>query len=118
MINAHDMLDALVQRYKGNAQIKRSKIIGLETQFENFRIEENEIIENMYSRLALLINEFIDMGEPLSNNKIVGKIIRAMLRRLRWEGFVSALETIQGASYNPFIPDELYVHLRSFEETL
>jgi hypothetical protein len=44
MSNAHDMWDTLVQRYEGNAQIKRLKIVGLETQFKNFRVEENEII--------------------------------------------------------------------------
>jgi hypothetical protein len=44
--------------------------------------------------------------------------MRVMLRRPRWEGFVSSLEVIQSASYNPFTPDELYAHLRSFEKIL
>jgi hypothetical protein len=72
----------------------------------------------MYYRLTLFMIEFIDIGEPLSNNKIIGKIMIILLRRSKWEGFMSALEALQGVIYNPFTPDELYAHLRSFEETL
>jgi hypothetical protein len=40
-----------------------------------------------------------------------------MLRRPRWETLVSALEAMQGTNY-VFAPDELYTHLRCFEEKL
>ena len=65
----------------------------------------------------LIQNEFSDLGEPLSNNKIVGKLLRAMMRRPRWEALVSALEALQGAK-DTFTPDEVYTHLRCFEEKL
>ena len=117
MTSAHDMWKALINRYEGNAQIKRTKLTGLEIKFETFRLEDGETIEDMYNRLMRIQNEFIELGEPLSNDKIVGKLLRVMLRKPRWEGFISALEAIQGTR-KTFTSDELYAHFRNFEEKL
>ena len=115
--SAKEMWDALVNRYEGNTQIKRTKVTGLEAKFENFKVEDGESIEDMYNRLMHIQNEFTELGEPLSNNKIVGKLLRVMLMRERWSGLVSALEAIQG-THDSFTPDDLYAHFRSFEEKL
>ena len=40
-----------------------------------------------------------------------------MMRRPRWEALISALEAIQG-SKETLTPDEVYTHLRCFEEKL
>ena len=40
--SARDMWNALINRYEGNTQIKKTKINGLETQFENFRVYDHE----------------------------------------------------------------------------
>jgi hypothetical protein len=85
--------------------------MGLESEFENFCIQEGESIENMYSRLMHILNEFDEVGESLSNFKIVGKIFRAMMRIPRWESMISTLEAMQG-SFGEF------THLLCFEEKL
>ena len=95
-LTAKEMWDALLERYEGNTKIKRTKINGLETRFENFRVDDKESIEDIYTRLMIIQNEFSDLEELLSNNKIVGKLLRAMMRRPRWEALVSALEALQG----------------------
>ncbi|KAF3320262.1 gag-polypeptide of LTR copia-type [Carex littledalei] len=77
--NAKEMWDTLIDRYEGNTQIKRTKIAGLDTKFETFKIENGENVEDMYNRLMHIQNEFIELGEPLSNDKIVGKLLRVML---------------------------------------
>jgi hypothetical protein len=59
------------------------KLMGLESEFENFYIQEGESIENIYSRLMYILNEFDEVREYLSNFKIVGKIFRVMMRRPR-----------------------------------
>ena len=115
--NARDMWLALLNRYEGNTQIKRTKLNSLETQFENFRIEYDESIDDMYSRLMGIQNEFINYGEPLSNNKIVGKLLREIMKRPRWEALVSTLEIIQGTN-DTLTPDEVFTNLRCFEEKL
>ena len=91
---AKEMWDALIERYEGNTQIKRTKINGLETRCENFRVDDKESVEDIYTRLMIIQNEFSDLGEPLSNNKIVGKLLRAMMGRPRWEALISALEAL------------------------
>jgi hypothetical protein len=51
MTSARDMLLALLNRFEGNTQIKRIKIMGLETKFENFKIEDHESIDEMHNSL-------------------------------------------------------------------
>jgi gag-polypeptide of LTR copia-type len=78
-----EMWDTLLNRFEGNSQMKRTKLMGLEFEFENFCIQEGESIENIYSRLMHILNEFDEVGESLSNSKIIGKIYRVMMRRPR-----------------------------------
>jgi hypothetical protein len=88
--------------------------MGLESEFENFCIQEGESIENMYSKLMHILNE---VGESLSYSKIVGKIFRAMMRRPRWESMIITLEAMQG-SFGEFTHEEVFTHLLCFEEKL
>jgi hypothetical protein len=89
-------------------------LTGLEIKFENFRIEDDETLEDMYTRLIHIQNKFIELGEPLSSDKLEGKSLRVLLRKPRWEGYMSTLEAIQGVNAT-FTMDELYTLLHSFE---
>lgn len=60
--------------------IKRTKLTELETIFETFNIGESESIEDMYNWILQMKNEFIELGEPIYNNKVVGKVLCVMLR--------------------------------------
>jgi hypothetical protein len=71
----------------------------------------------MYTRLMLIQNKFIELGELLSNNKFIGKLLCVLLRRPRWEDYVSSLKTIQGINAT-FTMDELYALLQYFKEKL
>ncbi|XP_078159684.1 uncharacterized protein LOC144555277 [Carex rostrata] len=71
MTIAKGMWDAIVYKFEGNAQIKQTKLTGLETRFETFDIGDNESIEDMYNRMLQMQNEFVELGEPISNSKIV-----------------------------------------------
>jgi gag-polypeptide of LTR copia-type len=96
---------------------KEPKLWGLETKFEIFKMKDHKSIEEMYNRLLSIQNEFSDLGESLINNKVIDKILKVMLRMSRWEALVSALEAMQGLN-DAFMSDELYTHLRCFEEKL
>jgi gag-polypeptide of LTR copia-type len=97
--------------------MKRTKLMGLESEFENFYIQKGESIENMYSRLMHILNEFDEVGEFLSNIKIVGKIFRAMMRRSRWENIINTLEAMQD-TLDEVTHEEVFTHLLCFEEKL
>jgi hypothetical protein len=71
----------------------------------------------MYSRLMHILNEFDEVGESLSNSKIVGKIFRTMIRRLRWEDVISTLEAMQD-TLGEFTHEEVFTHILCFEENL
>jgi gag-polypeptide of LTR copia-type len=75
---------------------KELKLWVLKSNLKNFKMEDHESIEEMYNRLLSIQNEFSDLGEPLTNNKVVGKILRVMLRMPRWKALVSTLEAMQG----------------------
>jgi gag-polypeptide of LTR copia-type len=111
------MWEILLNKFEGNNQMKRTKLMGLESEFENFYIQEGESIENIYSRLMNILNEFDEVGESLSNSKIVGKIFKVMMRRPRWESMISTLEAMQG-SLSEFTHEEVFTHLLYFEEKL
>jgi hypothetical protein len=96
--------------------LKKTKEERLQSMFESFRIDEHEYIEDMYTRFTILINEFIDVADPLPTNKIVTKLIRVMMVRSSWRGYVGALQAVQGREQ--FIPEEMYAHLKCYEETL
>jgi gag-polypeptide of LTR copia-type len=55
---ANEMWETILSRFEGNIQINGTKLMGLESEFENFCIQEGESIENMYSRLMHILNKF------------------------------------------------------------
>jgi gag-polypeptide of LTR copia-type len=114
---ASEMWETLLNRFESNSQMKRTKLMGLESKFENFCIQERESIENMYSRLMHILNEFDEVGKSLFNSKTVGKIFRAMMRRSRWESIISTLEAMQD-TLGEFAHEEMFTHLICFEEKL
>jgi ferritin-like metal-binding protein YciE len=111
------MWETLLNRFEGNTQMTRTQLMGLESEFENFCIQERESIKNMYSRLMHILNEFDEVGESLSNSKIVDKIFMAMMRRPRWEIMINTLEAMQD-SFGEFTHEEVFTHLLCFEEKL
>ena len=69
------MWESLIHKYESNDQIKQTKLAGLETKFETFGVENGESVEDSYNKLLQMQNEFVELGQPLSNNKIVGKFL-------------------------------------------
>jgi gag-polypeptide of LTR copia-type len=111
------MWEILLNRFEGNSQMKRTNLIGLESEFKNFCVQKGESIENIYSRLMHILNKFDEVEESLSNSKIICKIFRAMMRRSRWESMISTLEAIQD-TLGEFTHEEVFTQLLCFEEKL
>jgi hypothetical protein len=63
--------------------MKRTKLMDLKYEFINLSIKEEESIENIYTRLIDIQNEFDKLGKFLSNSKIIDKNFRIMMRRSR-----------------------------------
>jgi gag-polypeptide of LTR copia-type len=110
---ASEIWDTLLNRFESNSQMKRTKLMILESKFEKFCIQKGESIENIYSRLMHILNKFDEVGESLSNSKI----FRAMMRRPRLKSMISTLEVMQG-TLDEFTHEEVFTHLLYFEEKL
>jgi chaperonin cofactor prefoldin len=107
----------LLYRFEDKSQMKKTKLMDLESEFENFCIQKGESIENIYSKLMRILNEFDEIEESLSNSKIVGNIFRTMMKRSRWESMISTLEAMQD-TLGKFTHEEMFTHLLCFEEKL
>ena len=49
--------------HEGTSQVKRTKIELLRSQYENFNMNENEIIDNMIIRFTKITNELSSLGD-------------------------------------------------------
>ena len=69
---SHKMWRALLDRFEGNDQMKRTKLMGLEQLFDSFRMNEGESVDDMYSRMNHIKNGFTALGESFTNSQVVG----------------------------------------------
>jgi hypothetical protein len=52
-------------------KLKRSKLSNLRSKLKNFRLEDSETIDNIYTSLMHIQNKFNELGEILSNEKVI-----------------------------------------------
>ena len=63
---SHQMWRALLDRFEGNDQMKRTKPMGLDQKFDSFRMIEGESVDDMYTRMNHIKNGFTALGESLT----------------------------------------------------
>ncbi|XP_070048841.1 uncharacterized protein [Nicotiana tomentosiformis] len=76
--SAKEIWEALQTAHEGTAQVKQSKIDMLTTEFELFRMKDDESIQDMHTRFTSIINELHLLGEIISRNKLVRKILSVL----------------------------------------
>ena len=67
--------------YKGTKAVKDSKIQRLTTSFEEIKMEEDESFNEFYAKLKDIVNSAFNLGETISEPKIVRKVLRSLLGR-------------------------------------
>ena len=85
----------------------------LKSQFQNFRMKENESINDMYSRCQDIYS-LVGLGEKYSDFDIVSKILNYLTEE--WERKVLAIEEANDIS--KITPKELIGNLMSYEVNL
>jgi gag-polypeptide of LTR copia-type len=114
---ASEIWETILNIFEGNSQMKITKLMGLESEFENFCIQERDSIENIYSKLMHILNKFDKVGESLSNSKIIGKIFKVMMKIPIWESMIGTLDVMQN-TLSEFTHEEVFTYLLCFEEKL
>lgn len=88
-----------------------SRLQLLTTKFENLRMMEDETITEFNSRICDISNEFFALGEKMSEEKLVRKVLRSLPKRFIYK--VTAIEEAKDISTMKL--EELMGSLRTFE---
>ncbi|XP_070014484.1 uncharacterized protein [Nicotiana sylvestris] len=73
--NAKEIWESLQIAHEVITQVKQSKIDMLTTEYELFRMKDDESIQVMHTRFTSIINELHSLGETIPRNKLVRKIL-------------------------------------------
>ena len=97
--------------YEGTKVVKTVKFQRLTSSFEEMRMEEDETFDEFYAKLKNIVNFAFNLGEFITESKIVRKILRSLPERLHAK--ITAIEEIKDIDQIPLI--ELVGNLQTYE---
>ncbi|KAL3627417.1 hypothetical protein CASFOL_028780 [Castilleja foliolosa] len=109
--SAKDAWDTLEKLCLGTAGVKKSRLRVLSSQFETIRMEENELINDYAMRLQELSGEMTELGENVTNERLVAKLLRSITRKFDIK--ITAIEEARDTANLPY--DELVGSLNTYE---
>ncbi|XP_070019413.1 uncharacterized protein [Nicotiana sylvestris] len=109
--SAKEIWEALQTAHEETTQVNQSKINMLTTEYELFRMKDDESIQDMYTRFTSIINELHTLGEIIPKNKLVRKILSAL--SISWESKVNAIT--EAKDLQALTIDELVGNLKTYE---
>ena len=108
---AYQIWETLKVIHEGTNKVKQTMISMLKNQFQNFRMRQNESINDMYSRFQDIHHALIGLGERYTDFDIVSKVLNSLTDE--WERKVLAIEEANDLS--TMKPEELIGNLMSYE---
>ncbi|XP_075101018.1 uncharacterized protein LOC142176714 [Nicotiana tabacum] len=76
--SAKEIWEAFQTAHEGTRQVKQSNIDMLTTEYELFRMKDDESIQDMHTRFTSIVNELHSLGEIIPRNKLVKKILSVL----------------------------------------
>ena len=77
---AKDMWDILQVTHEGTTDVKRSRINTLTHEYEFFRRNPNETIQDMQKRFTHIVNHLASLGKTFPNKDLINTILRCLSR--------------------------------------
>lgn len=108
---AKDAWEILKTAHEGTTRVRMSRLQMLTTRFENLTMTEDETISEYHMRVRDLSNASFALGEPMSDEKLVRKILRSVTSKFAMK--VTAIEEAQDIS--SLKVDELIGSLQTYE---
>ncbi|XP_070032121.1 uncharacterized protein [Nicotiana tomentosiformis] len=108
---AKEIWEALQTAHEGTTHVKQYKIDMLTTEYELFRMKDDEPIQYMHTRFTSIINELHSLGETIPRNKLVRKILSVLPSS--WESKVNAIT--EAKDLQTLTIDELVGNLKTYE---
>jgi hypothetical protein len=93
---AKNAWEILRTAHEGTSKVKISRIQLLTTKFESLKMNEDETIQAYYMNVIDIANTFDSLGEKLSDEKLVRKILRSLPKRFDMK--VTTIEEAQDIS--------------------
>ncbi|XP_070008575.1 uncharacterized protein [Nicotiana sylvestris] len=109
--SAKEIWEALQMAHEGTTQVKQSKIDMFTTEYELFRMKDDESIQDMHTRFTSIINELHSLGEVIPRNKLVRKVLSVLLGP--WESKVNVIT--EAKDLQTLTMDELIGNLKTYE---
>ncbi|XP_019154690.1 PREDICTED: uncharacterized protein LOC109151226 [Ipomoea nil] len=92
--SAKEAWDALETTYERTASVKQSKLQMVQTDFEDLKMKDDETIVDFHARVQELANRASILGEPITQERLVKKILRSLPPRFRMK--VTAIQEHDG----------------------
>ncbi|XP_070035968.1 uncharacterized protein [Nicotiana tomentosiformis] len=109
--SAKEIWEALQTAHEGTTQVKQSKIHMLTTEYELFKMKDDESIQDMHTRFTSIINEIHSLGEIILRNKLVKKILSVLPGS--WKSKVNAIT--EAKDLQKLTIDELIGNMKTYE---
>ncbi|XP_070039393.1 uncharacterized protein [Nicotiana tomentosiformis] len=107
---AKEIWEALQTAHEGTTEVKQSNIDMLTTEYEVFRMKDNESIQDMHTRFTYIINVLYSLGEIIPRNKLIRKILNVLPGS--WESKVNAIT--EAKDLQKLTIDELIGNLKTY----
>ncbi|CAM8909317.1 unnamed protein product [Rhodiola kirilowii] len=102
--------DILRITQEGTTKVKISRMETVTTKFENLRMQEDETIADFNTRVIDISNEAFSLGEPMSEETLVRKVLRSLTKR-----FAMKALAIKAHDVKTLRLDELMGNLQTHE---
>ncbi|XP_073220723.1 uncharacterized protein [Cicer arietinum] len=87
--NAKELWDTLRIHHEGSSHVKEARIDMGVRDFELFEMKEDETIDEMFSRLTIILNNLRSLGKLYSVQERIRKILRSLPKE--WRPMVTAI---------------------------
>ena len=112
--SAKKVWDILQVTHEGTNIVKMFNLQMLTSRFETIRMDDHETFGEFHAKLIDIVNSSFNLSEPISNSKVVRKILGSLLERFRAK--VTAIE--ESKHVDSLKIDELVGSFQTFEMTL
>ncbi|KAJ4788299.1 polyprotein [Rhynchospora pubera] len=110
--SSHEAWNTLEKAYKGADRVKQVRLQTLRGEFEALKMKETEGVSEYITRVQTVVNQLKRNGEPLSDVRVVEKILRSLTNE--FENVVCAIE--ESKDLNEMTIDELSGSLEAHEQ--
>lgn len=79
-----DLWESIKSKYQGNQRIQSAQLHRLRMNFEVLEMKEGETISEYFSRVMLVVNDMRNLGEEMSDSKVVEKILKTLVEKFTY----------------------------------